>query len=293
MSNLVKNIIKSIAHPILVFKYLKSIILFNIKHKSKDIYELDCNGITIKCVADTRYLKRLCFDRPENEHIHEPAVVKMLMDTLKKDDVFVDVGAHVGYFSFLAGKMIGADNVYSFDANRFAFDALNRNKKVNNLPNIHNYNYAVTDCDGEVKIPKTNYPYQSLAITSTDNNNGKYTTVKSVSLDSFFQDKTPKPNVLKIDAEGADLLVLKGMEKLLEDNLTIFLELHGDILHRFNTNSAEVISYLADRGYYIYEIQDHRRQDYDIRGRLRKIQKNEHIDYNTMCYVSKEKINQL
>ena len=70
----------------------------------------------------------------------------------------------------------------------------------------------------------------------------------SINLDNFFSKQKNKPDVIKIDVEGAEMLVLKGMKELLEKrDLILFLEIHGNKLDKFNTTSEEIISFLIDR----------------------------------------------
>lgn len=216
--------------------------------------------------------------------LHEPITTKMLLDTLKKDYVFVDIGANLGYFTVMAGKFLTEGKVYSFDVDNKVVKLLKKNIRLNNLKNVQAYNYGVSDKKGLVKILKMKLPDPRTSFQKTLDKDKKYLSVKTISLDGFFKNKKAKPNVIKIDVEGAELLVLKGMKSLLEnEKLVLLMEIHGNKLSKFNTDSREIISFLIDRGYDVYEVGKYKK------GKNKgKLSKNTLLNYNTMCYVIKK-----
>lgn len=59
---------------------------------------------------------------------YEPHVRKCLKTILRPGDTFVDVGAHIGFFSMIASSLVGEKgNVYAFEANSNLFGALQAN----------------------------------------------------------------------------------------------------------------------------------------------------------------------
>jgi len=273
------------------FKYLKrklkETVFFNFLYGSKNNYILKLDNLQTIYSTEDEHSKHWFFPRYSGKRIHEPVVTKMLIDTLSKTDIFVDVGTHLGYFTCIAGKICKEGKIYGFELDKNAFDLLNKNISLNNLKNVEVYNYGVSDKKGYVKIPKITLPSPVLSF-SKDCEDGDYRLVKSISLDDFFLDKKHKPNVIKIDVEGSELFVLKGMKNLLKDEkLTIFLEIHGRSLHKFDTDSKEIISFIKKRGYLIYEILNHRRNMKDMGEILKEIEEDNLIDYNTMLYITK------
>lgn len=259
-----------------------------IKYASKKQYIMKCNGAKTIYFTTDKHSKHWFYPRLSGGKKHEPIVTKMLIDSLNKTDIFVDVGTHLGYFTCLAGKILTHGKVHAFEVDKHAFNLLEKNIKLNKLSNVEAFNYGVSDQEGFVKIPKISSPKTDLSLIINENRKD-YSSVKAISLDKFFKEKKAKPNVMKIDVEGAELLVLKGMQSLLEnENLTLFLELHGNELNKFNTDSKEIISFLNDRGYIVYEIVNHRINNINEKGRLKKLEKDKLIQYNTMCYVTKK-----
>jgi len=288
--NIIKDIKKAVTHPFLFLNYLKSIFLFYIKYGFKKYCELNYDNINIKIITDSGYLKRLCFPFYD-KNIYEVQGIRVLNEILKKGDVFIDVGANLGYFSLIAAQIIGNNGaVYAFDINKASIENIEKNKKYNNLFNIETFHFAVTNRDGEINILKERVPNPFASILCPSEK--KSVNLRSISLDSFCVNKKIKPKVIKIDVEGAELLVLRGMKDLLiNENLIVLLELHGEYINKFDTKSEDIINFLYECGYFLYEIIDYRNQDDTLHGRFRKIEPNEIISKNIMCYVSREESN--
>ena len=77
------------------------------------------------------------------------------------------------------------------------------------------------------------------------------------SIDNLLEsNEIEEPNVIKIDIEGAEMIALKGMKRLLESNKrprTLFIELHPDFLPSFSTTTEEIFEYLSQFNYTITE----------------------------------------
>jgi len=284
----IKSIIRNF---FLNLKYLKrklqETVFFDFLYGSKNKYILKFDNLQTIYSTKDEHSKHWFFPRYSGKRIHEPLVTKMLIDTLNKTDIFVDVGTHLGYFTCIAGKICTKGKVYGFELDKNVLPLLTKNIRLNNLTNVEVYNYGVSEKSGYVKIRKIISPSPVLSI-SKDCEDNDYQLVKSISLDDFFCNKEHKPNVIKIDVEGSELFVLKGMKNLLKnENLTIFLEIHGCLLHKFDTDSKEIISFFKKREYLVYEIINHRRNIKDQRERLKEIEEDNLIDYNAMLYITK------
>src|SRR5699024_7528004 len=108
-----------------------------------------------------------------------------------------------------------------------------------------------------IRIPQYDTPNSGLVINPDLKEN--YIEIESIRLDDFVSQTKIKPNFIKIDVEGAELLVLNGMKTLLEqDNLILLLEVHVDKLkNHFNANYKDCIDILLKNGFTLENI-DHR-----------------------------------
>lgn len=161
----------------------------------------------------------------------------------------VDIGAHIGTYTILAGNCVSkAGKVIAIEAHPHNYKILSKNLMFNGLRNVVPVNVAVSNREGRVKL------YLGIYDTthSTVHNNTraqtflseKYLVVPCVTLDGLLEKLgVRKVDWVKVDVEGAELNVLKGMSTLLRSNhqLNLIMELHY--------NNAKTISYLESFGF--------------------------------------------
>lgn len=76
--------------------------------------------------------------------LYEDETSDILIDNLKKDDTFIDVGANNGYFSLLASTLVGKKGrVFAFEPNPRAINKLKKSIKLNKFKNIKAFNIAL------------------------------------------------------------------------------------------------------------------------------------------------------
>lgn len=89
--------------------------------------------------------------------------------------------------------------------------------------------------------------------------------IEVVALDDFLEKTSyhlPSPDILKIDAEGWDLEVLKGAEKTVANSEIVLLEA-GVMNKNFSNNAREVINVMFERGFTLFDITDLNRTSRD------------------------------
>ena len=86
---------------------------------------------------------------------------------------------------------------------------------------------------------------------------GESMSVKSITLDDYFKNKKIKPDIIKIDVEGAEMQVRKGARNILKkDSPLLFIEIHSEGLPLLHSSIEEVLSFLIDLGYEIFEVRN-------------------------------------
>lgn len=265
--------------------YYNSII--NKKYKNQDRFLVNIFGVSFFISVEDFYSKKWVFIRCDQGIIHEEKATEFLGEKLKDSKCFVDIGAHLGYFSLFASKIIPDGQIFSFELDQINFNLLKKNIELNDCKNVEIYNNAVTDKPGKIEYKRDSdqpMPNIDMLGSTSINSNGRIISVDSVVLDDFFKNRVVKPNIVKIDVEGAEMNVLKGMKNLITNyKPMLFLEIHPDILPKFDSSVEEVISYLKRKGYKIYEFTDMRKfwKDRNIKE-LDIISK---IDYNAMLFA--------
>jgi len=152
---------------------------------------------------------------------------------------FIDIGANFGWYSVLVGKRI-AGTIYAFEPNPSSFKFLFRNIEINGLlKRTFPEKKAVLDktTKTRLKVPTCHFGSASIFVNdfSEYKDGFKEIEVETVSLDDYIEDKT-RAYLIKIDAEGAEPLIFKGMEELISSsrNLCIFTEFSPEIMRGYH-----------------------------------------------------------
>ncbi len=160
----------------------------------------------------------------------EIGVLKRMLKIINPGDIIYDIGAFIGTHAlFLALKTGEKGRVYAFEPEKDNFEELQENIALNHLKNITAIKVALGNHVGEDVI------FGSLDLSSLmQQKNDKCTQkVTIVSGDAFIQSHNlPFPNVVKIDVEGYEYYVIKGLkETLMQDRCRmVFCEMHPTLL---------------------------------------------------------------
>ena len=163
--------------------------------------------------------------------------------TLKKGMIIVDVGASLGFFTLLFAEK--AEQVLSFEPLPETYELLKQTVNMNKLRNVLPINLALADFNGKttLNLAQGNVGGGSVA---HDLNKGKTIEVDVVKLDDIYLDRI---DLIKIDVEGAELMVLKGAEgRLRRDKPTIVFEFNPAFMKDYGIG---LLNYLEGIGYSI------------------------------------------
>lgn len=191
--------------------------------------------------------------------VYEEEVMWYLKKTLGDNSVFIDVGANFGYHTVFAATLMGKrGRVISFEPLRYLQDRLYENLKLNNLSNVNVVPYALGNktCDKDMFVNEENIGASSLIITDDKIEKihmGRFDDM----LGSLGISETLSV-VLKIDVEGYELEVLRGMESFLSKHrVSIVFEYSPMIYNNYMKGSKTgdaIISLLESLGYSLYAI---------------------------------------
>jgi|TARA_B100000745_G_C20131887_1_gene387873 FkbM family methyltransferase len=143
---------------------------------------------------------------------------------IKKDDIMIDVGAHIGLFSLLASKSCFAGKIFSYEPINENFEMLMQNIKSNKLKNIFPFNLAVSKNTSNVKL----FLDKDESAHSIFQKNTSYVTVESISLQKIFDDNDINfCKILKLDCEGAEYEIIDSLpDKYFEKIQNMIIEYH-------------------------------------------------------------------
>lgn len=142
----------------------------------------------------------------------EPYVTMTLERVLEAGDTFIDVGANFGYFTVMASGVVGkSGNVLSFECNPNIVRLLQENIELNECENVTLFEHALGDENGERNFFLSSEDTGHCSLDQLDRS--QKISVKINKFDDLSLNYRVK--LIKIDVEGAELRVLKGMSKLL------------------------------------------------------------------------------
>ena len=201
------------------------------------------------------------------DYFQQKKIIRLIKNKFAKPIIVFDIGAHYGETIKLFNKKFNLKKIYSFEASPKNFKKLQNNILKNNLKNIEIYNYGI----GEKK--SKNYINQVLESSSSTINklnvNSKYfkkklkilniknkdiiyyrIPIKIISLDYFIKKKNIKyVDLLKIDTEGYEFNVLRGLSKQNQKIKLVYFEHHYDDMIIKNYKFSDIHKLLKSYGF--------------------------------------------
>jgi FkbM family methyltransferase len=175
----------------------------------------------------------------------ELIVQKVMVDSLKSGDVFVDVGANAGFYTLLGSALVGEQGqVHSFEPTPTTFALLKENagKKSNVTLNP----VALGSAPGRATLADYGLLENGLNSMHALDLQGlasKKIEVPVMTLDAYCAQKNITPTMIKMDVEGYELEVLRGAEHILGKKPALLVEVSS------YEESAPLFSFLESHGY--------------------------------------------
>lgn len=205
--------------------------------------------------------EEVVFDSPNFEEFmvirsfkSDKQILKDICGSLDEDEVFYDIGANIGLYTCSIGSVTGCD-VYSFEPHPKNAQKLRHNADMNEV-SCEMVEKVISDVDGteRINIGKDVSGEGQVNLTVTE----KGREVESSRLDSLIDEKEiPSPDVVKIDVEGAEIKVVRGMEELPESKMPerIYCEIHSTV-RRYDATPEDVEEELQDLGYEVETLEE-------------------------------------
>jgi len=181
---------------------------------------------------------------------YEPGCVRVLREHLSEGSVCVDVGANLGYFSILMAQIVGKrGQTIAFEPMPDTVELLRENVGVNRLENVIVVAAAASDESGSVQLLSGASEHVAKTASMVGyrlEGPAQTTLVRSLRLDDYFAGSARLPGLIKIDVEGAELMVLKGArETIARSRPVLIVEIHG----WGSPGSQQVLDLLSEFGY--------------------------------------------
>ena len=165
-----------------------------------------------------------------------------------------DIGAHAGIWSLLVAERNPSADIRAFEASPDAVEHLRRHLRMNGLDRIVVLPVGVGERPGTrafFPAPRSN----SGASSFFDRYSSTEITIPVVTVDAYIaREGLSRVDVIKVDVEGAEMLVFEGAARLLSSDTApiLFFELNDDLCASCGATSQDVKRRLIAYGYQIY-----------------------------------------
>jgi FkbM family methyltransferase len=185
---------------------------------------------------------------------YEPITRAVASALLRPGDTFLDIGAHVGFFSLACGVFSPIEKTIAFEPNPKNFNMLQANARANGLDHLVCESMAVSDVDGEASLYLTESDMSASLMKdfqAEDTTQIAIIQVRTTALDSYLRRQGIKgPFVIKVDIEGHEPAFFRGAAE------TIATAKPDIILEVLYEQDPALISSLKSLGYHFYPITD-------------------------------------
>lgn len=210
-------------------------------------FQIDINGF------DTHIKKHIYF-----QGYFEWAETQFVRTCLRKGQTFVDVGANIGWHSLVAANRVGpSGRVIAFEPVQRTFAELESNIRLNRLSHVTLNPLALSDSDGTIAI-----------YGNKEGDSGGNTMFGGADRVLLEQIKTRRGDdvlselsvdvidLLKVDVEGAEMHVLRGLERFFSERRikAMMLEVNAAHLYAAGTSPKELIDFVSAQGFSVADI---------------------------------------
>jgi FkbM family methyltransferase len=187
----------------------------------------------------------------------EPHITGLIASQLKAESIFIDIGANIGVHSlFAAAKIANPHQVWAIEPNPHSFARLSTHAKLNQLDAMQLYQVALGNQNGTIRL----HNCDDAHVGSTLRNGGDGGCEVSIQKgdDLFASIPSSAQGICKIDVEGYELEVLRGLQQFISSHprISYIIEVTPKWLESLGDSTEALFQVFFAQGFQAYEIQD-------------------------------------
>jgi FkbM family methyltransferase len=188
---------------------------------------------------------------PYRDYDYESEEFEAIMLFGKPGWIYVDVGANVGILTLAMSRMAGTQGqVIACEPNPYVYEILLNTLRLNRRANVTPLQTLLMD--RPAAVPFNISPYGGLGVRSSvayHDPGSRKIVLPSTTID-LLSEGLERLDFLKIDAEGAELAILKGsLAAIRKYQPLIQVKVHGQYLPHLGGSAEQVFEWMAEQGY--------------------------------------------
>lgn len=183
------------------------------------------------------------------------AEIREALRCMPKGGVMFDLGANFGYYAItIASRLQGSCQIYAFEPNPNTMRRFQTNIALNGIRGVSPLEVGLSDEVGFARIVETPDHSGAAYLRETAGSG-----LPTISLDIFCeQNGIDRLDLIKMDIEGAELRALRGAVKTLKRfRPPLLIELNPETFEREGSSTRDVVVFLEDLGYAIFDVRSH------------------------------------
>jgi len=178
-------------------------------------------------------------------------------ETIKDTDIVLDIGANVGVFSLNVAEKKKC-KIYAFEPIKQTYDRLTENIKENKAVGITPINKGMSLKNEKLPMYFTDSWSAKSSMRNISADERAYQVeCEFVKMDDFCHREGIKPNFIKCDVEGAELLVFQGGREIIKECLPIIMcEIYEPWITAFGYSPVVLKDYLRELGYSWFTVKE-------------------------------------
>lgn len=187
---------------------------------------------------------------------YEPNLKIHFKRLIKENDTVLDIGANIGFHTLYFAELTGVNGkIIAFEPIPINFAALENNISLNNFPQIVSVNKAMGNTNSQMNV-HVDKQTQNPGAFSLFEHGVKNTIIECVKGDDYLRENnTKKVDFIKLDVEGFELEVLKGLaETIKQSNPIIIFEYDYNYQSKVNDDPRAILHFLKTFSYNFFII---------------------------------------
>ena len=228
---------------------LKNINISSIEITDEEVFITTKDRLLKFCAIkkDRRVVPFTIINFNDFEKVETDMVFKLLGDK----PTVLDIGANIGWYSINIASSLKNSKIFSFEPIQTTFNYLKQNIRVNNLKNIHPYNFGMSDKKDNISFYF--YPEgsgNSSMVNVSERQNIELIDCQLSTIDNFCFEKNINIDFIKCDVEGAEYkAIIGGMKTLKRDFPILFIEILRKWAKKFEYDPNKLFKLLKNIGY--------------------------------------------